>query len=440
VAPIVFFAASSARAADPSPSPTTTSEASTVEAITVTANKRAESLQKIAASISAVSGATIQQQRLQTYTDLQNAVAGLVSVPGPADFGGINMRGTYTGIDDSPGVDEPSSVYVDDLATFGHVDRDQKLFDIDRVEVLRGPQGTAFGKNTIGGVISIHTRPPSFAPEVDLSATGGSYGLGEFQGLVTGPLNDRVAAKLSGYYHRQDGYVDDPTLGEKIGAQRTFGVRGQVLANVTDKFKVLAGADYLQDDSDSPPMTYLGDGSFVASTSPFYPALNYPTFGVPNNPDKTLQNVNFRNLHRDFNAFVRADLDLDFATLTSITGYRLNKSTSEKSELGDPVNFFDSLFEANDSEVTEELRLVSPDDHKFTWLVGAYLSSSHEKRATILPVSPPSLGLPFLGSGPQFDVAKIDADSASGFVEIGYKFTDQLKLVLGGRYTGDHKT
>jgi iron complex outermembrane receptor protein len=203
---------------------------------------------------------------------------------------------------------------------------------------------------------------------------------------------------------------------------------------------VLAGADYLQDDSDTPPMTYLGDGSFVASTSPFYPALNYPTFGVPNNPDKTLQNVNFSSPHKDFNAFVRADLDLDFATLTSITGYRLNKSTSEKSELGDPVNFFDSLFEANDSEVTEELRLVSPDDRKFTWLVGTYLSSSHEKRATILPDSPPSLGLPFLGSGPQFDVAKIDADSASAFAEIAYKFTDQLKLVLGGRYTGDNKT
>ncbi|HWD67060.1 MAG TPA: TonB-dependent receptor [Caulobacteraceae bacterium] len=433
-APIVLLAAGNARAAPPRSEAVTT-----VEVVTVTANKRAQSLQKVAASISAVSGATIQQQRLQTYTDLQNAVAGLVSVPGPADFGGINMRGTYTGIDDSPGVDEPSSVYIDDLATFGHVDRDQKLFDIDRVEVLRGPQGTAFGKNTIGGVISIHTRPPSFTPEADLSATGGSYGLGEFQGLVTGPLNDRVAVKLSGYYHRQDGYVDDPTLGEKIGAQRAFGVRGQVLANVTDKFKVLASADYLQDDSDSPPMTYLGDGAFVASTSPFYPALNYPTFGVPNAPDKTLQNVNFRSPHKDFNAFVRADWDLDFATLTSITGYRLNKSTSEKSELGDPVNFFDSLFEANDWEGTEELRLVSPDDRKFTWLVGAYLSTSRMQRTTILPDSPPALGLPFLGSGPQYDTATSKDESAAGFAEISYRFIDQLRLVLGGRYTYDHK-
>ncbi|MHB8529854.1 MAG: TonB-dependent receptor [Caulobacteraceae bacterium] len=440
-APIALIAAGSARAAPPSPRAGTKSEpAATVEVLVVTAEKRAESLQKVAASISAVSGATIEQQRLQTYTDLQNAVAGLVSVPGPADVGGINMRGTYTGIDDSPGVDEPSSVYIDDLATFGHVDRDEKLFDIDRVEVLRGPQGTAFGKNTIGGVISIHTKAPSFTPDVELEATGGSFGLGEFQGLVTGPLSDRIAAKLSGYYHRQDGYVSDPTLGRTIGAQRTFDVRGQVLANVTDKFKVLAGADYLQDDSDSPPMTYLGDGSFVASTSPLYPALNYPTFGVPNNPDKTLQSVNFRSPHKDFNAFVRGDLDLNFATLTSITGYRLNKSTSEKSELGDPVNFFDSLFIANDWEATEELRLVSPDDRRFTWLAGVYLSTSREARTTILPDTPPSLGLPFLGSGPQYDIATIDAKSASGFAEIGYKFTDQLKLVLGGRYTYDHKS
>jgi iron complex outermembrane receptor protein len=90
--------------------------------------------------------------------------------------------------------------------------------------------------------------------------------------------------------------------------------------------------------------------------------------------------------------------------------------------------------------VTEELRLVSPDDHKFTWLAGVYLSTSHEARTTILPDNPPSVGLPFLGSGPQYDIATIDAESASGFAEIGYKFTDWLKLVLGGRYTGDHKT
>jgi iron complex outermembrane receptor protein len=434
--PIVFFAASSARAADPSTGSETKSTG--LEEIVVTAMKRDENLQSVAASISAVSGATIQQQRLQTYEDLQNAVAGLVAIPGPADFGAVNMRGTYTAINDSPGVDEPTSVYIDDVATFGHVDRAQKLFDIDRVEVLRGPQGTAFGKNSIGGVVSIHTAAPSFTPDVQMSATGGNFGLAEFQGLVTGPLNDQVAAKLSGYYHHQDGYVDDPTLGRKIGAQRTFGVRGQVLADVTDTFKVLAGVDYLQDDSDSPPQTFIGNGAFVAANGPFFPLVNFPTFLAPTGPDTTLQSANFKGSRRSFNAFVRADWDLNFAELTSITGYRQNKTNTEKSEVADPINFFNGIFAADDWGATEELRLVSPGDSKFTWLVGTYLSTMDIKRATIL--TPDSLFLSTLGFGSQYSMAKSVANSESVFGEIGYKFTDPLRLVLGGRYTHDQKT
>jgi iron complex outermembrane receptor protein len=436
-ASIALFAAGGALAAEPSPSP---KPATTVEVLTVTANKRAESLQKVAASISAVSGATLQQQRLQTYSDIQNVVAGLVAIPGQADFGAVNMRGTYTFVNDSPGVDEPTSVYIDDVATFGHVDRGQRLFDIDRVEVLRGPQGTEFGKNTIGGVISIHTKAPSFTPEVDLQATGGSFGLGEFQGYVTGPvLGDRVAAKLSGYFHRQDGYVNDPTTGGTVGAERTFGIRGQALANVTDKFRVLVGADYFQDDSESPPQTFLGDGPFVASASPFFPALDYPTFFAPTGPDLTLQSNKFKSPRKTFNAFVRADWDLDFATLTSITGYRYNKSRSEKSELGDPVDFFDVIFGANDWGATEELRLVSPGDRRLTWLAGVYLSRDHLQRLTQIG-NPGGPLTTFVASGPQQSLATSDAYSASGFAEAGYKFTDWLRLVLGGRVTYDHKT
>jgi iron complex outermembrane recepter protein len=287
--PIIFFAASSARAADPSTGSETKSEDSTaLETIVVTAMKREETLQSVPVSISAVSGATIQRERLRTYDDLQNAVAGLVSIPSQGDVQFVNMRGTYTQINDSPGQEQPTSVYIDDVPALGITDLAQKLYDIDRVEVLNGPQGTAFGKNTIGGVISIHTTAPSITPDVQVSATGGNFGLGEFQGLVTGPLSDRVAAKLSGYFERQDGYIHNPLTGATLGDQKVFGVRGQVLANVTDTFTVRGGVDYLEDDSASPPATFFGNGSFVSSRSPFngppysffLPPLVYPNLAA----------------------------------------------------------------------------------------------------------------------------------------------------------------
>jgi iron complex outermembrane recepter protein len=458
--PIAFFAAGSARAADPSTGSETKSEDSTaLETIVVTAMKREESLQSIAASISAVSGATIERERLRTYDDLQNAVAGLVSIPSISDFGFVNMRGTYTQFNDAPGQEQPTSVYIDDVATLGITDLGQKLYDIDRVEVLRGPQGTAFGKNTVGGVISIHTKGPSFTPDVQLSATGGNFGLAEFQGLVTGPLSDRVAAKVSGYFQRRDGTFHDPVMGGTLGAQRVFGIRGQVLANVTDKFTVRAGADYLQDDSDSAPATFLGNGHFDSTTSAFGgppfgvlpflpPALVYPPFGVANDPNTTLQAYNTKTARRALNGFAKADWDLDFATLTSITGYRHNTTSSLKNFFGDPLPILLTQFGSKSWETTEELRLVSPADAKFTWLAGIYVSLPHEERTTS---APPAVGLKYLAfdpvddlnpadPGPQRSLAIADTKSVSAFAEVGYEFTRELKLVLGGRYTHDHKT
>jgi iron complex outermembrane receptor protein len=455
--PIVFFAASSARAADPSPGSETNSTA--LEEIVVTAMKREEALQSVAASISAVTGAAIERQRLQTYDDLQNVVAGLVSVPSLSDFGFVNMRGTFTQINDAPGQEQPTSVYIDDVATLGITDLGQKLYDIDHVEVLRGPQGTAFGKNTVGGVISIHTKAPSFTPDVQLSATGGNYGLGEFQGLVTGPLGDRVAAKVSGYFQRQDGTFNDPVTGGTLGAKRVFGIRGQVLATVTDTFTVRAGIDYLHDDSDAAPITFLGNGHFDSTTSVFGgfpfgvvpvlpPALVYPPFGVANGPNTTLQPFDSKTARRAINGFVKADWDLDFATLTSITGYRHNTTSTLKDFFGDPIPILLTQFGSTSRETTEELRLVSLGDLKFTWLGGVYVALPHEERTTS---GPPAVGTKYLAldpvddanpadPGPQRSLAISDTKSVSAFAEVGYQFTSELKLDLGGRYTHDHKT
>ena len=447
-APILLFAAGTAQAQNPPARSTTKPEAATtVEVLVVTANKREESLQDVAASISAVSGATIEKERIQTYYDLQNAVAGLVAL-GQADRTYLNMRGTFTAFADNPGQELPSSVYIDDVATLGETDTAQRLYDIDRVEVLKGPQGTAFGKNTIGGVISIHTKAPSFTPGLKLSATGGSYGLAEFQGSITGPLTDRVAANFSTYVHRTDGYIHNPITGATLGAERAWGLRGQVLANVTDNFTVRAGADYLKDNSHVVPLRFFSSGQWIASNSPFGrppfgtgafpPAISYPNLVPSNDPDTSYSPYNDRAPRSSFNAFVRADWNLEFATLTSITGYRENRSKTSSNAAGDSQGFLKLLYESSSRQWTEELRLVSPGDRKFTWLAGVYVALPHQTRT--LRADPAAPGLRYLVVGPQLGSATAETTSISGFAEVGYKFTDQLKLVVGGRYTDDRKT
>lgn len=399
----------------------------TLGVVIVTANKRKESLQKVATSISVVSGAALQRQRIQNFAGLQSAVAGLVVIPGGGDEQFLNMRGTFTARSDSPAQESPVSVFVDGVATSGAEDLNQRLFDISRVEVLTGPQGTEFGKNTIGGVISIHTKRPSFTPDVQMSATAGNLGLTEFQGLVTGPLNNRVAAILSVYANRRDGNFRDPTIGDTVGAQRAFGFRGQVLAKVTDKFKVLTGVDYLEDNSDSPPGTNVGDGFFPPPNSPVVYGITPSTSLTPFNP---------RAPHREISAFVRAQWDLDFATLTSITGYRHSTTHAENDFLGDPLGLFHINFDSTVREGTEEVRLVSPGDLKFTWLTGLYASSTYNDRTTHVM----GYGVGLADSGPQLAFATSDAKSVAAYAEAGYKFTDTLKLVVGDRFTYDHKT
>ncbi|MBL4838332.1 MAG: TonB-dependent receptor [Kordiimonadaceae bacterium] len=200
----------------------------TLEEIVVTANKRVESAQSVPIAITAFSGDSLERNQLTTLTDLANSTPGLTFNP----FGGgqpeIAIRGVGTK-EDGAGAGDSTLVMVDGMyfasRTSGNVD----IFDLQRVEVLRGPQGTLFGKNSIGGIINYVTRKPDQEFGLKLRQIVGNYGQFDTAGAVNIPINEEIATRIT--FSRRDfhGYEKRVSNGETIGGDNLFSWRAQTL-------------------------------------------------------------------------------------------------------------------------------------------------------------------------------------------------------------------
>ena len=176
-----------------------------IEDIVVTANRRTENVQDVPLSITAISSSDIESERIQSTSDLGRLVptitdAGLPAVSG----GGLTIRG-IRGNDRSAGADPPNGLFVDGVYFGRPEDGDALLFDVERIEVLRGPQGTLFGKNVVGGAINVTTKAPSQKLEAIVTGTYGNYNRIEGQAAVSGPLTDTIAAGISVQSQSSDG-------------------------------------------------------------------------------------------------------------------------------------------------------------------------------------------------------------------------------------------
>ena len=148
---------------------------------------------------------------------------------------------------DSAGSDPAVGIFIDEVYMGRSGMGASDLFDIERIEVLRGPQGTLYGKNTSGGALAIYTTRPSQEFYGKVSATVGDYSLWNIQGLVNGPLTDRISAKLSTSKKRRDGYADNITTGQELQDEDNFSIRGQMQFDATDNLSILLGANYSED-------------------------------------------------------------------------------------------------------------------------------------------------------------------------------------------------
>jgi outer membrane receptor protein involved in Fe transport len=344
-------------------------ESSGLEEIIVTATKRDTRLLDTPLSISVLSAGAIEKNRIVDVTDIEKAVPSFVFLHGSGSDNFLSIRGNST-VDDSSGTDQGVVMLVDDVARVSVADLQPQLYDLNRIEVLNGPQGTLFGRNALGGVIAIYTNNPSFKPEATAEVGFGSQNLAEVKGMVNVPLiQDRLALRVSATKETAGGYVRDITTGRDLGGHNLWTVLTKLLYTPSDDIRNVFGFDYLSRTGNQPTVL----------VGTFQPAL-YPTLPIHSNEDQTAQGNPGNIDQKIWGLTDRLDWKTGIGSVTSIAGYRHNDIDSLLSLTADPGN--DYMFQQNehDHQFTEELRLASPLEQRISWIAGLYFLDSYKSR------------------------------------------------------------
>jgi iron complex outermembrane receptor protein len=300
--------------------------------IVVTARRRQERAQDVPIALSVVSGETIERTGNFNLIQIADLTPSLTIRNNNARNTFVNIRGLGSNSDQNDGLEIGVGFYVDDVY-YGRIGASQfDLIDIDRFEVLRGPQGTLFGKNTTAGAISITTRAPSFDPEFSGEATGGSRSYHQVRGSVSGPIvADKVAFRLTLSDTHQDGLLTNAYNGRKVNDYDNFSVRGQLLVQPTEDVSIRLIGDYSKQTSYSRASSIVGvftnyaNGARISNN--FNDRVARAGYTLPYDPSDPFARV------VDFNAPIQANMEgygvsgkidwnLGGATLTSVTAYR----------------------------------------------------------------------------------------------------------------------
>ena len=401
-----------------------------VASVIVTAERRETKLQETPIAITAFTSAMIDSQRIQNLSDVALRSPNVTYTQFSRQESYFSIRGTLIN-NNAAGWDDAVATFIDDVPTTGLGDVNPDLFDLSSIEVLRGPQGTLFGRNATGGAVIIRTQPPSFEASGKIEATYGSNNLGELRGLVTGPITPDLAGKLSFDVNHRDGYIDNVTLHDQTADVNSADLRGQLLWNAAPDVHVLFSADYLRDRSGGYPTRLTGN---------FFPAL-FPTLSY--SPNDTNQGINGYQ-HRDIAGLsARVTWDAPIGTLTSISGYRSVDGRFVNTVIGDPENQLPTIGIIHDEQYTQEVRLASPSDQRLTWVAGVFVlhSDKQEGAPGSVHFDPNTVAGLFSGANNynQDTNQKVATDSFAVYGEGTYALTDILKLTLGARENIERK-
>ncbi|MEH6584195.1 MAG: TonB-dependent receptor [Halioglobus sp.] len=389
-----------------------------LEEVLVTARKREESLQDVSVAVSAVTDTALNDAHIRNSADLTKLVPSLTLAGGGGSF---VIRGIGTQAF-SAGVEASVSTLIDGvvLGRAGH--GFMQLVDIQRVEVLRGPQGTLFGKNSSGGVVHFITKNPSDEFEADISATAIEHGEYRLGGTISTPVTDTFGVRFTYGGIRDDGYIKNVYDGETYngGDSDTFRFKARWLP--TDSLELKWSSDLASED-DSNQISTLR-----STPDPDIAAEVLPVVASEENYKVNLDGEIFREVDR-FGHSLEINWDIGDYTVTSISAYRDNETLASGDVDARPTNpsGFDQVESDQQDQFTQELRLTSPGDASLRYVAGLYLFlQTLDKQVTREVV----------GTVTTSDYS-VDTTNYAAFGELTYDFTDSIRGILGGRYTYD---
>jgi iron complex outermembrane receptor protein len=430
-----------------SPDPGTSGNAGQIESVTVSARRREERAQEVPIPIAAISGDSLERIGRFRLEDLNQSLPSTnIQFNNPRQAS-IAVRG----LGNNPANDALESsvgVYLDNVylgrASMANLD----LIDIDQIALLRGPQGTLFGKNTTAGVLSITTRQPSRDPEHSLEASSGDFGYYQVRGTLSQPLGEDVSARMSFARTQQGGFVIDPTTGRDLNASNRIGGRGQLLWKPGNVFSLRLIGDYNEEHGDEGVGVLYSAGPNGGAK--YYNALAAAGANVIYSPNFNATTVDGRQ-HMDVRqggGSGEANWQLGDYKLTSITAYRSWWFTPYNDADGTNLDAITGAGQrVNDNQWTQEVRLASPGDRAISYVVGLYYFNQHQNNllytqygANAPAIAALQLGSPEFANGYTQTSQLLSTHSGSVFGQVTWRPADPLELALGLRETREHKT
>lgn len=450
VGKFTYLAASTALALLPAMA--SAAESSGLEEIVVTARKVEENIQRVPISITAVTSKMIDDMSITNITQIDRLAPNLQYSAGPSgSSSAANFFIRGIGQVDFIATSDPGvSLYLDGVYVGRTVGAALDTADIERIEVLKGPQGTLFGKNSIGGAINVMTKRPSKEAGGYVEGTVGNLGRYDGKFVANTPISDTLFLKLSGVTRNNDGFAKRVLDDVKLGDDNDVSGRIQLLWEASEDVEIFLSADATRrrahiaahGNTAVAPSFCFGDpcGSVLFEQ---VTGSNVLDFGPSSDPQKI--NTTSVRPTDDLNVLgtsLEINWDMGFATLKSISAYRKVENDTAADFDGSLLQFNDQEITQNQDQYSQEFQL-SGTTGRLEWIVGAYYlreeifqdTLNFDLGVTSYPAgSPPTLGI--VGVTRTIDLT---SDSTALFGQASYHITDQLSVTAGARWTHDEK-
>lgn len=380
------------------------------EEIVVTAERRTTNLQETAIAATVLSGADLAERGVTTIEQLQFATPSL-TVQNSGAGNSFNIRGIGK-TENSSSIGVGVITYRDGMASFPAYFQNEPFYDVRSVEVLRGPQGTFAGQNATGGAVFVTSRRPDFNGVSGFAqAQYGNYNDFGFQGAINLPLSETLAMRVAVNTRDRDSFFDviqgAPTTGGDPGELETRSIRGSLLWTPTDALEVLWTTEFNHADLGGYPTS-----PFNSTDDLFDIRTNGPYLGI----DETTRSV--LNISYEFDNGI---------SLRSITGYGFGNTRVQADADGGAVLPFYARYDVDQTLWSQEFNLISPDEQRFRWILGAYYQSDVIDFPPGQFVSNAGFDVFLEGENPK--------TTSAVFGQVSYDLTDRLEVQLGGRFS-----
>lgn len=424
-----------------------------LEEIVVTARRREESMQDVPISISAYNEAALHNKGVKRLRDLEFSVPNMTFTEQGNAFGGFGIRGIYTLVR-SIGVESGVSVYVDGVYQGRNSNTNIDVIGVEQVEVLKGPQGTLFGRNTISGAVNIITRKPAEEFEGRVTAAYGNLDRISTNLSLSGPvIEDRLYASFVGSHFERDGFTENLFNGQDLDNEDRQSGRVNLRYLASDKLEFNFSLDGFRDRGDTPRGGYLvsaAPGRFWAVDAEFAQLSDPRVTSLDNSPANNIGIFEERDI---WGTSLQADYTLDNEmVLTSITAYRDGSFETASDFDGTGAEVAGGTTGSDSEQFTQELRLTSPGNMKLGDMpgsfdfVGGFFYLYQDTSAFLLGTigagciisTCPNPSLPG-GPGTFGPQSRIETESWAVYINASWHLTDRFTLTAGLRYTDEQK-